>query len=350
MKRQVVALVLVIMPWSGFAHHSRMEFAAEFQEIVGDLVAINWSNPHPTFEMEVAGSDGPEQWHVQVYGTVYTLRRAGVTGDHFQPGDAVRLYGHVSNRRGNVFLVQNLLLPDGTEVVMRRDGAPIWEDAVFIGGEANFVRTEADFADALAENRGIFRGWSRPIQNETTYRRDIPPLTEDAAAALAAADPLLETSQVCVPKGMPMAMFTPEPFEFLDNGDTITVRGNEFGIVRTIHLSDAGDPSDQPYSHLGYSVGRWEGNTLVIETSRINWPFFDPFGTPQTDAVEVVERFTLSDDQRRLDWQSTITDPGTFVGEAAVVTGFWVALGETPQQFKCAVDKSTEPQAPAARG
>ena len=336
MREILLALGSIALPLSATAHHSRAEFTSDFQELEGELISVDWSNPHPTFELQVEGSDGAELWEIQGYGSLYTLRRAGVTGDYFRPGDPVRLAGRISTKRENLFLVSNLLLPDGREVVFRRDADPVWQ-AVAVGGAESFVPTESDLVNAAAENRGIFRLWSRPDQGVHSTR--LPPFTAAATASMAAWDALDDTSMACIPKGMPMAMTTPHPYEFVDDGDSIKILGHEFNIVRTIHMNDAGDPSAQPLSHLGYSVGRWEGDILVVETSRINWPLFSSRGVPQSEAVEIVERYTLSDDQSLLSYETTITDPGTFVDGPVFVEGHWVALGETPEPYDCKVDE-----------
>ena len=336
MTRIIPALALIASPFIASAHHSRAEFTSEFQELEGELVSIDWSNPHPLFQLEAPGGGDAELWEIQGYGSLYTLHRAGVTEDYFRPGDTVRLAGRISSRRANLFLVTNLLLPDGREVVFRRDAVPVWREAA-VGGAASFVAEEADLVDAAAENRGIFRLWSRPDQGVHATR--LPPLTESAIASMAAWDALDDTSMACIPKGMPMAMTTPHPYEFVDGGDSITVFGHEFNIERTIQMNGAGDPGDQPLSHLGYSVGRWEDDTLVVETSRVNWPLFAARGLPLSEDVEIVERYTLSDDQSRLNYHLTVADPGTFVGAPAIVEGYWVALGETPEPYDCKVDE-----------
>ncbi|NIW25211.1 MAG: hypothetical protein GWN29_11930, partial [Gammaproteobacteria bacterium] len=53
-------------------------------------------------------------------------------------------------------------------------------------------------------------------------------------------------------------------------------------------------------------------------TTRIDFPYFDLLGTPIIESPEVLERFTLSEDQSRLYYESTITEPATFVGDATV--------------------------------
>ena len=93
-------------------------------------------------------------------------------------------------------------------------------------------------------------------------------------------------------------------------------------------------PEDTPWSHLGYSVGAWGGETLVVTTTHINWPYLDDIGTPQTEALKVVEKFTLSDDQTRLNRDITLTDPETLTGPVTV-RGYWLALGETVPPYDC---------------
>ena len=63
---------------------------------------------------------------------------------------------------------------------------------------------------------------------------------------------------------------------------------------------------------MGHSVGRWEGNTLVVETTNINdWDWFDYTGTFHTDAMTLTERFTVVD-ANSIDYQATVTDPKVF--------------------------------------
>ena len=335
MKFLAATLALAALPLVVAAHHSRAEFSLEMQEIEGELVSVDWSNPHPTFTLQVLHEDQAELWQIQGYGSIYTLTRAGVTGDYFAPGDRVRLAGQLSTRRERLFLVSNALISDGIEVVFRRDAEPRWSETG-VGGEEGYVAEASDFVDAATENRGIFRLWSR--LNQGADSQFIPPLTAEAAAVAGSWDAMDDTSMRCIPKGVPWMMQSPHPYEFVDEGDVIKIRGHEFNIVRTVHMNDAGDPSEQPPSPLGYSVGRWEGNTLVVETSRINSPWFSGRGIPLSEAVEVVERFTLSDDQSRLDYRATTTDPATFTAPA-VTERYWGALGETVETYECKIDE-----------
>ena len=138
----------------------------------------------------------------------------------------------------------------------------------------------------------------------------------------------------CEPRGMPLIMNNPYPLEFIDEGDLLTLRGQYYDFSRIIHMNGATAPDEQPRTLLGHSVGHGEGNSLVVETTRISWPYFDFIGTPLSGALRVIERFTLSGDQASLNYHMTIIDPATF-SEPATREQTLLALGESVGPFEC---------------
>ena len=78
----------------------------------------------------------------------------------------------------------------------------------------------------------------------------------------------------------------------------------------------------------------WDGDTLIVDTDRIRFPYFDDMGTPQSEAIEVREEFTLSEDRVSLKYTMTITDSATFT-EPATVYMERLDLGETVKPFDC---------------
>ena len=126
--------------------------------------------------------------------------------------------------------------------------------------------------------------------------------------------------------------------EFVEDGDVILIRMQFFNTVRTVHMRDVDDAEDQAASKFGYSAGRWEDdNTLVIETTHINWPYADLGGAPLSEDARILERLTLSDDQSRLDYHMTIIDP-TYLTEPATLDRYWLALGLEVQHYECVVE------------
>ena len=75
--------------------------------------------------------------------------------------------------------------------------------------------------------------------------------------------------------GMPAFMNSRNNFEFFDDGDKIRYEQGVFDVVRTIYLPESEGLEDPSHSPLGYSTGRMEGRTLIVETTRLNWPYFN---------------------------------------------------------------------------
>ena len=167
-------------------------------------------------------------------------------------------------------------------------------------------------------------------------------LTQSALAAREAFDQSRSFVVTCEPQGMPTVMNWVYPFELSQqDASTILLRSEYFDLERTIHLgaAAAAPAGGLVPSRLGLSIGRFEdnGRALVVETTALNWPYYDTIGTPLTSDVKITERFTLSADQSALTYRQTVTDPATFT-EPAVHESQHLALGETIKRFVCAPD------------
>jgi hypothetical protein len=125
----------------------------------------------------------------------------------------------------------------------------------------------------------------------------------------------------CEPWGLSKQMFAPHQLEIRRAAnDRIELRYGEWEAVRTVYL-DGRDVTKQPPSRLGNSVGRFEGETLVVETSGIaagiTW-----WDSQHSDQLRVVERFTRSDDGNTLNLTATIEDPWS-LREPVVAKKIW---------------------------
>ncbi len=334
--RLIVALVITALPAASIAHHSRAEYVEEI-EITGTLVDVLWRNPHPGFTIEVLEGGERTQWTVEGWSSLYTFDRTGITRDRFQIGDVLSVAGLESARRSGRMLGTHILLADGTQAILRREAEPYpgWSSEQDIGGRENWQNeTQAAVVDAAEENRGFFRVWSYPSPSMQT-RANLP-LTDSAEAARANFDQVDNYIMRCESKGMPASMTTPNPYEFINNGDTITIRGYEGDVVRTVYMRVPPHPPNLPPSRQGFSVGRLLGNSLVIYTNRIDFAYLGMTGIPLSEDLRVVERYTLSNDQSRLDFRITATDPLSFTSEASWEY-YWLALGESFGQYDCDV-------------
>ncbi len=331
MRAGISAVCLLLAPVVGTGHHSRAEFAESVEEIAGEIVSARWTNPHPEITLRAELADGgEEQLQIQVYGAANNLRQAGVTDELFEIGDRITVVGRRSTRRPGLVLGTHLLLGDGRQAILSRALEPYGSREV-VGGLDAFLANASGLADAAAENLGFFRVWSITPgsggEGVTSHR----PLTEAARAAVEAFEQGSSWIGRGEAPGMPAFMHSRNHFEFIDRGDSIRYEQPVLGAVRTIHLDSAESPEDQPHSPLGYSVGEVDGGTLMVETTRLNWPYLNREGIPISEDARVIELFTLSDDQARLDYHMTVIDPVNFT-EPATYSRHWVALENPPPE------------------
>ncbi len=321
-------LGVLLLPFTAFGHHS---FAATFTsdvitELEGEIAAVRWRNPHVGFTLKTVDDSGAETlWSMESH-SLSIMRRMDLATAFIYVGDRVKVAGNLARQSDiNAMFVQNILLPSGEEWVFRFGATPAdmrWSDRL-MGTTERWFATEGDTSEA---ERGIFRVWSTArAAGGGSLRNPSYPLTESARAAVADFDPVADSPIAnCAPKGMPYIMTQPYPMEFVEQNDTILLRIEEYDSVRTIHMGNAASAENQPPSILGYSVGHWEDDTLVVRTTGVDYAFFDGVaGIPQSDAAEFVERITAAKDGSRLDYQITVTDPATFT-EPVVLENSWI--------------------------
>jgi len=114
----------------------------------------------------------------------------------------------------------------------------------------------------------------------------------------------------CYLPGIPRAMYMPYPFQIVQGTNKIQMAYAFTNASRVIHLDKSDPPPDDTY--MGHSVGRWDGDALVVDVTNFNGKnWFDRAGNFHSDALHLVERFTLmTPDVIR--YEVTIEDPKTF--------------------------------------
>jgi hypothetical protein len=330
--RYALIMLTVTLPISpAAAHHSTAFYSREFVELEGTFTRIDWINPHVRFVLRTMEPDGAEKLWTMEASATSALQRRGVSRELFRVGDRVKVAGHPSTRSDAELQLTNVLLPDGREASLWLDSPPRFPNA---GGA--MIRNDDVVVDAVRENRGLFRVWTAPRPNPLTGEVISlnQPFTAAAIEARKSFDQLNNFATRCEPAGMPAVMVSPLPYEFIDRGATIELKAEIYDTIRTIYMDPVAPPRDVPASPLGYSVGQWQDGVLVVTTTRVNWPYYDTIGTPQSDGVEITERFALSDDQTRLDFRITVRDPATLTAPA-VIAGHWLALGHEVKRFAC---------------
>jgi hypothetical protein len=139
----------------------------------------------------------------------------------------------------------------------------------------------------------------------------------------------------CKPAGGFRNMATPYGTEFVQLPDQQRMYIFQTGgphSFRPIYLDGRAHPKDLDPSYYGHSVGRWEGDTLVVDTVGFNergW--IDAYGSPTTKQLHLIEKFTRTD-FRTIKYEITIDDPGAYT--APWTTGMLMTFQSGREQFE----------------
>jgi hypothetical protein len=120
------------------------------------------------------------------------------------------------------------------------------------------------------------------------------------------------TEAKCFMPGVPRATYMPFPFEIIQTPSTVAFRYEFAHVFRIVPVDGSQHPVGLPGTWMGDSRGRWEGDTLVIDVKNFNdQSWFDRAGNFHSDALHVVERYSLTNPDHML-YEVTIEDPTVF--------------------------------------
>lgn len=305
-------------------------------EIYGVLTDVNWRSPHVQLTVLVTEADGREVLWTLDEDSHIALMRRGVDREQYRVGEPIRVAGFPGRRNPHAMFVTNTLLADGRELVAGQSSGPRWSTELVISEESY---QEALLASAIAEPDGLFRVWSHDLSGDLEggvvrgLWNDEYPLTEYARSVQESWDEIADNPYMYCQNSLPAIMDSPNPIEFVRQDEDVLLRHEELGIVRQFSIGTASaEATPNPY---GISVAHWEGETLVATTADLDWPWFDQAGIPKSDDMELVERFSVSEDNRYLNYSVTVTDPAIFT-EPVVLERRWLSVpGEQLRSYQC---------------
>ena len=112
----------------------------------------------------------------------------------------------------------------------------------------------------------------------------------------------------CLPRGVPAEMMTPNPFKVVQTPAMVMLVFEQFSYFRQILTDGRSHPDNPEPTWFGYSIGKWDGDTLVADTTGFNdktWLDYD--GHPHSEALHTIERFRRID-FGHMEFQITIDD------------------------------------------
>jgi hypothetical protein len=352
------------------AHHGpgTFDLRSSVSYPVATLTGVDMINPHSWLYFEVTAPDGKVTKHRCEMRSVHTLRRSGWTQDLFPVGEQIAIEASPDRADPNSCYLQTIRFANGSHMdrygqyVKAPDGGirevrgpvvvPNTEQRAFrrSSGEPNIAGDWAPEQRVMTNPRGTGGGLV-PLGQLPEFDRSRTegaaaggggPARGPGAAGAAPAGPRLYGGTPLTAEGeAAAAAFTREDnprfrcettsilFDWTFDGPVnrieqteaaITLRYGQMGLERTIHLN-AARPANVAPSRAGYSVGRWENDVLVVETTAflpgvLNAP------VRHGDRLRVVERFALDPATFKLTRSYEATDPtylqGTYAGSDVV--------------------------------
>jgi hypothetical protein len=131
--------------------------------------------------------------------------------------------------------------------------------------------------------------------------------------AIAAGKPIDDRGAKCLPQGMPAFWEGPYAFEILQTPAQLNISQEWNEQTRRIYLNERKQPADLDPTYNGHSIGRWEGNTLSVDTVgiRADTHITGDAGGHHSDAIHITERFR-SEGPDRLKVEMSVADPKAF--------------------------------------
>lgn len=291
------------------AHHS---FSADFEEKMGEIHGVvtggRFTNPHPRYQVAVTLTDGSKEvWELQG-SSVTTLTSAGWKKDFLTPGDEITVTGSLGRNGAKKLFIRTITKADG-ESFPPKNIASRNPGEIFASVDKNYSYAKVN-KDAPIDISG-------PWRNSYKFRVTVDdldpkptPFTAEGAAVFAKTTHNDDYSLRCVAPGLPRIFGAPYDMEVVDAGSHYVFTYIEHNTPRRVYMDGRRAPEDYPDRPMGFSVGHWDGDVLVIETDHLSSGWLDGSGLPMMggDATHIVERYSFAKDRLSMEREMTIVD------------------------------------------
>ncbi len=189
----------------------------------------------------------------------------------------------------------------------------------------------------------LFDGGVPPL-----HEPEVIPFTEEGRRVSEAYDPGRDDLGMvddCAPDPVPSVIWSGPPIEILEEPGRIVVRYERANVVRSIDMTGTPPPADQAHTSVGYSVGRWEGDVLVVETTHMSGGTISDGDRPLSLDGRITERYSRAPGSNDLHVDVEIDDPAYYT-ETFTMARDWVwSPDEELQDWGCVDfgDKETPP-------
>jgi hypothetical protein len=333
------------------------ELRAEFDQqkpvsLHGIVTRFEWNNPHALLYLDV----GTVNWAVE-WASPINLRKAGWTRDAVKVGDSVTVEGWLARDGSKLASGKTVTLASGkklaegpeAEAAMPERGkskpTPRWPDGHprlgVVPGEKGYWASPSA-ASLVETTAGNIRMNSNGLLANPDQAGKVAPfqpwakgLYEYRQRMLLKDDPMLS----CLPPAGPRMFQVAHGVQFLEQPErrrVFVMSGGGNRNWRLIYLDGRALPQSEDVTptYWGYSSGRWEGDTLVVESNAFNERFwFSNGGLPHAESLRLTERFSRPD-FNTLRYEVRVDDPGTYTRPwSSAWTLGWVADQDMQEYF-----------------
>ena len=324
-------LATTVLAAPAWAHHGIGRYdPAGYIELEGTVTGLDFVNPHSYVNFDAVGDNGAVTAMRCEMRAATVLRRSGWSPEMFEPGVSIAITGRPHRDDATACHVDTITLGDAPTLERYEqlsDSTPASQGdrpLRLASGELNLSGDWAQEQHILATPPGGRVGLV-PMSQVTRIESGelpmpdgpagwFPPPVELTEAGQAAAQALRNRSTAEDPRLS--CQITSILFDWVFDGtinritqrpDVITMEYGA-GLVRTVHMDMTGHPADVLPSRGGHSIGRWDGDTLVIDTIGFE-PGSIAGALPHSTELHIVERFTLDPETLELTREYVVEDP-----------------------------------------
>jgi len=321
----LVCLMLVGLAAPVLAHHSAAAYDTQKEvKVSGPVKVYTFKNPHVFMTVEVRNANGSTTLMEVEAGAASVLNPLGFTKDSVKVGEVVTITGNPArNSPDKLMLGKDMVKADGTYLPLNIASRSVYaaksnEVATSIAGTWFPPRTE--FNSFL----GGARGWA---------------VTDKGRAAAAAINAKSTTQKDCIPVGAPALMFYPVANTITVEKDRVVIKVDWMDSERIVYLDGRKHPPATQTTLLGHSVGRWEGKTLIVETTNFKEHLMGlSMSLPSGTQKKLTEKFSVSPDGKSLIYSGTVEDPEYLTRPAEWTGRFEYRPGMPHSNQKCDID------------
>jgi hypothetical protein len=328
-----IAVLLSIAASTAAAHHGFGTFDMDAEvRITGTVTDLAFVNPHSWLYLDVADSDGQVVPYRCEMRSATTLRRSGWSPDMFPVGERITIEGSPDRNEPHACYVSTVTFDDGSSIDRYGQrtpptAMPSARPARLPGGEPNLNGEWAGEQLVMADPRGV-TGSLVPLSEAGDAPTDGPLFSPEAARRLFVARiELTEAGRAaqtemqqqtnpgmrCEPISVMVDWTYDSPVNRItQSDDRIVVDYGKFNYSRTIWMNLTEHPAAIEPSLTGHSIGRWDGDVLVVDTVGFA-PGALTRTLPHSEQLHFVERFSLDPATMALTREFEANDPAYFV-------------------------------------